>query len=1006
MESSSLFIPYPPPLKKGAYLYDVGGGLDLIKIQNWWRVRMEIADILNKLNKIFEELHSENIVVDRPFFATKDTVTSSVTFISEKDRIVCQVKNPVLSRKIKIFFDSIPKLCSDDYYPNFSQGNFYLGHIGDELTELSERLKDQDAIKKFSAELKQALSHQYVLNKVVEEKSVTADTMPNANHVYWVAGIILKEFFQEAARIDPVNNTQLLGCLLKHSKHISLDNTRQSAFKYLPIFENDFDHAVVFWEIPVAPNDVKMLLTELKFIGLLPLECVTSMLIVVKGTTIEYPMHQHKNWTLDNAITEVSKLIKQDPESLEMLNAYAFRGLAFLHKKEYVKAIHDLTHAMNAEWKEPHGDFALLRRLFLLSRLAEVYRLQKNYTKAIQLFDEVCNNITNITDIKGPKEDEEHKNKIHAYARAHRGEAYRQQRSFAKDDYDKAYADLQAAYKKDPTNLFTLSRFGMLFGDYVKYEQTIKVFNELFTLCPSLIDPKLVFNYPDLASCAVELSMMLWRCGNFFMQQGKKTEALQYFSAALVLNPDYRFARYYRGIANYQLGKLNNALKDFDQTNYSDSGLRMYRGKIYFLLGENEMAIKELSFILIANHTDPEALAYRAAARLQLVSKNKQYHDQQVAENVTLAQQDLEKINTQDLSILAFAKAQTAFLHALQHNDAKAEVQFNEALQLNPQDPFALKERGLLFCRQRKLIDAEKDLLAYLACVEIHETNDAQEMSLHLGKIYLQQKKFIEAEKKFREVIQTNSNNTYAQTELAYVLQLQKKDIEALEVIAEVLAKEPNNQAAHLCALRVLYKHESWVKALSHADKIETKDENKDMLIPDQAFVLCCKAYSEFFKLGSEHNIDDICKRAQHYLDEAEKIAVKQSHRARILVGKGYVLLQAKPDDSENQRLASQCFNKAIGYKQKATQHAFDILYQSVAHKELQKTAAIQGLHETYVALDIFDKAHMASAIPVRPAQFDTNSPILKFYSKPQLGAEVDTKKDLCDAKTILLRFS
>jgi tetratricopeptide (TPR) repeat protein len=91
-----------------------------------------------------------------------------------------------------------------------------------------------------------------------------------------------------------------------------------------------------------------------------------------------------------------------------------------------------------------------------------------------------------------------------------------------------------------------------------------------------------------------------------------KEVAIEQFSKAIELDSNFSAAYFYRGVAEFKLGRYENSIEDFNKVNELDTAVRVihaYKGFAYRQLGESEKSLAAFS-IYVSTHDDLSALDY------------------------------------------------------------------------------------------------------------------------------------------------------------------------------------------------------------------------------------------------------------------------------------------------------------------------------------------------------------------------------------------------------------
>lgn len=99
-----------------------------------------------------------------------------------------------------------------------------------------------------------------------------------------------------------------------------------------------------------------------------------------------------------------------------------------------------------------------------------------------------------------------------------------------------------------------------------------------------------------------------------------KEKAVEQFTRAIEIDSNFSAAYFYRGIAEFKLGRYENAIKDFSRVNKLDTNLKvvhMYKGFAYRQLGDSERSLESLS-AYIDSQDDLSALDYNILGKAKM----------------------------------------------------------------------------------------------------------------------------------------------------------------------------------------------------------------------------------------------------------------------------------------------------------------------------------------------------------------------------------------------------
>ena len=256
----------------------------------------------------------------------------------------------------------------------------------------------------------------------------------------------------------------------------------------------------------------------------------------------------------------------------------------------------------------------------------------------------------------------------------------------------------------------------------------------------------------------------LIQIGIGFLDTGKYEKAIEYFTKSIETDPNYSEAYEYRGIAQYKILKIPEALTDLNKAvkinpqNHNAwfnkgeihffrkefieaeacylKANETYTGSFFYLSGLAEVSLKLKKYQPALNYcneilkdapADAIALTFRISAYAGLKNYNNAIKD-------CLKLLDLDKKTSTRYNNLGFYYSKIGELR-------KAENNLNVALQLNPTHPYALDNLGYVYYLQDKLEPALNQINKSL---EIDPSNSYGYKNRAL--VYLKQNKLTEAQ--------------------------------------------------------------------------------------------------------------------------------------------------------------------------------------------------------------------------------------------------------------------
>jgi len=251
-----------------------------------------------------------------------------------------------------------------------------------------------------------------------------------------------------------------------------------------------------------------------------------------------------------NAATALLKRVEPLPSFSPdaRVQIYSDRGWAYLHLKDYQRAITDFNSALDLkpEYAWAYGSRGL------------VYRFLKDYQRAIADFDRAI-------ELK-PE---------YAWAYGNRGQTYR----FLKN-YQRAIADFDRAIELKPEYAWVYGNRGLIYYLLKDYQRAIADFN-----CAIELNPEYTWAYGSRGRAYHELKDYQQAIADFdraleldprntwaYEQRGRVyrklrnyQQALEDYDHAVELDPNYVWAYFHRGITYRMLKDYQRAITDFDR---------------------------------------------------------------------------------------------------------------------------------------------------------------------------------------------------------------------------------------------------------------------------------------------------------------------------------------------------------------------------------------------------------------------------------------------------------
>ena len=284
--------------------------------------------------------------------------------------------------------------------------------------------------------------------------------------------------------------------------------------------------------------------------------------------------------------------------------------------------------------------------------------------------------------------------------------------------------------------------------------------------------------------------------GNTLAQQGKIGEAIDHYSAALRIKPDYMNSHTNLGIALLQRGDV-------------------------------EQAITHFSAVLRYQSDSPEA-----HNNLGLAVARQGYVDRAIDHYFTAIR--LKPDYPQAHNNLGNALAsQGKFDQAISH--------YSEALRIKPEDAEAHSNLANVLASQGRFKEA---IDHYSQALQIKPDNF--EAHINLGVVLADQGKFNEAIDHYSEALRIRPDYANAHNDLAVALEKQGRIEEAVDHYYEALRIEPNNTITHIQLALVWLSQERTDKAIEHYQKALSLSPDSTVVLNNLAWILATHENSNF----------------------------------------------------------------------------------------------------------------------------------------------------------------
>ena len=284
--------------------------------------------------------------------------------------------------------------------------------------------------------------------------------------------------------------------------------------------------------------------------------------------------------------------------------------------------------------------------------------------------------------------------------------------------------------------------------------------------------------------------------GNTLAQQGKIGEAIDHYSAALRIKPDYMNSHTNLGIALLQRGDV-------------------------------EQAITHFSAVLRYQSDSPEA-----HNNLGLAVARQGYVDRAIDHYFTAIR--LKPDYPQAYNNLGNALAsQGKFDQAINH--------YSEALRIKPEYAEAHSNLANALASQGRFKEA---IDHYSQALQINPDNF--EAHNNLGVVLADQGKFNEAIDHYSEALRIRPDDANAHNGLAVALEKQGRIEEAIDHYYEALRIEPNNTVTHIQLALVWLSQERTDKAIEHYQKALSLSPDSTVVLNNLAWILATHENSSF----------------------------------------------------------------------------------------------------------------------------------------------------------------
>jgi len=301
---------------------------------------------------------------------------------------------------------------------------------------------------------------------------------------------------------------------------------------------------------------------------------------------------------------------------------------------------------------------------------------------------------------------------------------------------------------------------------------------------------------------------------------GNYEAALRALEAATNLQPDYLPARLKRADILFDLGRLEESRKLYEDLVKQDAGMAAAwygAGRVLAALGDAQAAIDSLSK---ACELFPQygSAHYALAQALRKTGKEPQAQEQLKLYEANKT--GLPPANDRYMAEVARLNRGAAYLLRLAR-DAEERGKMEEALRFSldalAADGKSVQAHTNLISIYGRMGQTEKAAEHYRQAVALNE-NQA-DAHYNYGVLLFAQKQFAEAKRPFEKAISINPQYAEAHNNLGYLLEMEGKPGEAIRHYQEAIASRPDYRLAHFHLGRIMTNQRRYEEAIAHFEK-------------------------------------------------------------------------------------------------------------------------------------------------------------------------------------------